>query len=114
MIIVAPTKVEWTGEDAVRLKEFLNSPTGFRLLQTLAMGAPELLDGTHPNKTLVSCGRLDGYQDAISTMVRLTYENPNETPESQVVTENYQSLDDDAAWVGVDSPVDKSDEKATS
>ena len=112
MIIIAPTTVEWTSEDAVRLKEFLNSQTGNRVMQILAMGAPELLDGTHKNKTLVSAGMLTGYQAAITNMVKLTYENPNDPVVSDAPPQgNYQSLDDDAAWKDVDKgeipPVDK-------
>jgi hypothetical protein len=108
MIIVAPTKVEWSSEDSARLKEFLNSQTGSRVLEVLAIQAPELLDGSHPNKALVAAGTLAGYQGAISTIFRLTYENPNPPdPKSEAPT-SYQSLDDDAAWVDSDPPlVDK-------
>jgi hypothetical protein len=115
MIVIAPKQVEWASEDASKLREFLNSQTGHRVMQVLAMGAPELLDGDHKNKTLVSAGRLTGYQMAIETMFRLTYENPNENaPVAAPAGENYQSLDDDAAWKDIDSQVDKLDEKTTS
>jgi len=115
MIILAPKTVEWTSEDASRLKEFLNSPTGIRMLQLVAMNAPELLDGTHKNKTLVASGAAAGYQDVINTIFKLTYENPNAPIVPEVVSENYKSLDDDAAWVEEDKEaVDKSKNPATS
>jgi hypothetical protein len=114
MIILTPKTVEWTSEDAARLKDFLNSPTGSRVLQFLAMGSPDLLDGAHKNKTLVASGALAGYQDAINTIFKLTYENPNAPVVPDVVSENYKSLDDDSAWVEEDKTVDKSKNPTTS
>lgn len=114
MIIFAPKTVEWTSEDAARLKDFLNSPTGARVLQVLALGSPELLDGTHKNKTLVASGALAGYQEAVNTIFRLTYENPNEPVVPNTVSENYKSLDDDSAWVEEDKKLDKPVKPATS
>lgn len=115
MIILPPKTVEWTSEDAVRLKEFLNSMTGTRVLQVLALGAPDLLDGTHKNKTLVASGAAAGYQEAITTIFKLTYENPNEPIVPTTVSDNYKSLDDDAAWVEEDKKaVDKQSEPAIS
>ena len=114
MIILAPKKIEWTSDDAARLKEFLNSPTGARVLQFLALGAPDLLDGTHKNKTLVASGAVAGYQDAVNTIFRLTYEDPNAPTVPDVSSDNYKSLDDDAAWVEEDKAVDKSKNPTTS
>lgn len=114
MIILPPKTVEWTSEDAARLKDFLNSPTGTRVLQLLALGAPDLLDGAHKNKTLVASGAVAGYQDAISTIFKLTYENPNAPVVPDTASENYKSLDDDSAWVEVDKEIDKTQNPTTS
>lgn len=114
MIVLPPKTIEWSSEDAARLKEFLNSPTGVRVFQILALGAPDLLDGTHKNKTLVASGAVAGYQDAVSTIFKLTYEDPNKPIVPDVVSENYKSLDDDAAWVEEDKKLDKPAEPATS
>lgn len=115
MIILAPKTIEWTSSDASLLHAFLNSPTGVRFLQVLAMGAPSLLDGGHKNKTLVASGALSGYQGAVETMLKLTYENPNEPIVPEVVTSNYQSLDDDEAWAEEDkAAVDKAKNPTTS
>lgn len=114
MIILAPKTIVWESEDAARLKDFLDSTTGVRLLQVLALGAPDLLDGTHKNKTLVASGAHAGYQEAVSTIFRLTYENPNEPAVPPVVSDNYKSLDDDAAWIEEDKAVDKTQNHTTS
>ena len=109
MIIIAPKIVEWTSEDATRLSEFINSPTGQRVMQAWAIGLPELLDVTHKNKTLVASGKREGYQDAVDTFVRLTYENPNEPIVPETASNNYPSPDDDSAWVEEDKALlDKS------
>jgi len=98
MIIFAPRTIEWTSEDALRLKEFLNSPTGTRLLQFLDITGPEILDGSHKNKALVASGRVAQHQETLETIFKLTYEDPNAPMVPPVTTQNYQSLDDDAAW----------------
>jgi hypothetical protein len=112
MIILPPTNVEWTGDDAAQLKNFLQSSTGARLLQVLALFSPDLLDGGDVNKTLVASGQLAGYQEAINTIWRLTYEKPIEEEKSPA-SSGYQSLDDDEAWKD-DSTVDKSTDPTTS
>jgi len=114
MIILAPKTIVWESEDAARLKDFLNSPTGARVLQVLAVGTPELLDGSHKNKTLVASGAVAGYQEAVNTIFKLTYENPNEPIVPPTTSDNYKSLDDDAAWVEEDKKLDKPTETATS
>lgn len=113
MIIFAPKTVEWSSQDAVQLKEFLNSQTGTRLLQILDLGAPEILDGSHKNKALVASGRVAQHQETLETVFRLTYEDPNAPVVPPVTTQNYQSLDDDAAWAdeektSVDKPANPS------
>lgn len=109
MIIHAPKNVEWSSDDAARLGEFINSPTGQRVLQTWAIGLPALLDGSHKTKTLVASGKHEGYQEAIDVFLRLTYENPNEPIVPETSSTNYPSPDDDSAWVEEDkAALDKS------
>lgn len=86
---------EWTSDDALTLKAFLESSTGHKLAQTLAFIAPTLLDGEHKNKTLVASGVVKGYTEAIENLFSLQNSRPKETePQS----ENYPSLDDDTKW----------------
>jgi len=113
MIILSPEKIEWGGDDAVTLRNFLASSTGQRMLEALAFMAPEILDGNHPNKALVASGRVAGYREALEVIVRLTHEDPNASP-PPAESPNYANLDDDDAWKDIDSEVDKSTESTTS
>jgi hypothetical protein len=112
MIVFTPKTIEWTSEDALRLKEFLNSMTGHRLLQVLDLNAPEILDGSHKNKALVTSGRVAQHQETLNMIFRLTYEDPNAPVVPEVTSPNYPSLEEDAAWE--EKPVDKPQEPRTS
>ena len=92
-----PTKepTPWESGDAVRLREFLHSETGTRLLRHVAAETPELLDGSDVNKTLVASGVVKGFQLALTTIFNLTVEEPAQTPPPP---EMYPSLDDDSKW----------------
>jgi hypothetical protein len=114
MIIFSPKTIEWTSEDALRLKDFINSQTGVRLFQFLDLAAPEITDGAHAHKALVMSGRVAQHQEMLNNIFRLTYENPNEPVVPPVVSDNYKSLDDDAAWVEEDKAIDKSQKTTTS
>lgn len=99
MLLLPPTKLEWDSADAAKLQDFIQSSTGQRLLGYLSHAAPLFLDGTNANKTLVAGGRVEGYQEAVANIVRLTHENPADpVPQKS----EYPSLDDDTAWVAVD------------
>lgn len=86
---------EWTSDDALFLKNFLESSTGVKLGQTLAFLAPALLDGKHKNKTLVASGVVKGYAEALENLFSLQTNRPRET---EPKSDNYPSLDDDSKW----------------
>ncbi len=86
--------LDWSSEDAKRLRDFLESETGKKVLAHTGDACPALMDGGDVNKTLVRNGEVKGFQLALSTLTNLTTEKPAdlETPS------NYPSLDDDRAW----------------
>lgn len=88
---------DWDSDDAHALKDFLASETGLRALAWLKYWAPELLDGSHMNKTLVASGQVKGYTAAVENLHSLCRENP--IPEdSSLQSPEYPSLDDDTKW----------------
>lgn len=86
---------EWTSDDALTLKSFLESSTGVKLAQTLAFLAPTLLDGEHKNKTLVANGVVKGYTEAVENIFMLQTNRPKE---AEPKSDNYPSLDDESKW----------------
>lgn len=87
----------WDADDAKVLRFFLECPTGLRAMAWLKYWAPELLDGSHKNKTLVASGVVKGYTEAIENLRSLHVENP--IPDDGLVQSNeYPSLDDDTKW----------------
>jgi hypothetical protein len=92
---------EWTSDDALSLKGFLESSTGNKLAKTLAFLAPNLLDGEHKNKTLVASGVVKGYAEAVENIFSLTTSRPKEL---EPKSENYPSLDDDSKWTELSEP----------
>jgi hypothetical protein len=92
---------EWTSDDALSLKSFLESSTGVKLAQTLSFLAPTLLDGEHKNKTLVASGTVKGYTDAIENLFALQTSRPKE---AEPKSDNYPSLDDDSKWTEQNEP----------
>lgn len=86
---------EWTSDDALTLKSFLESSTGIKLAQTLAFQAPSLLDGEHKNKTLVASGAVKGYTDAVENLFALQTSRPKE---AEPKSDNYPSIDDESKW----------------
>lgn len=92
----------WDSDDARNLRLFLESDTGVRTLAWLKYWVPELLDGSHKNKTLVASGQVKGYLGAIENLHSLYIENPipdNGTAQSS----EYPSLDDDTKWSDAES-----------
>lgn len=96
MPLPTATPPEWTADNAKNLRDFLETDTGRCTLEWLAFLAPVLLDGTDVNRTLVANGEVKGYTAAVSTLVGLTREQPNQP--NQKEHEPYPSLDDDAKW----------------
>lgn len=99
MILLPPTDIEWDSKDRMVLEEFLQSPTGQRLIDVLAHYAPPFGDGADANKTLVSSGRVEGYAEAVGWVVRLTKEHPTEKKPAKA---EYPDLDDNTAWEAID------------
>jgi len=91
---------EWTSDDALTLKGFLESSTGQKLAQTLAFLAPTLLDGEHKNKTLVASGVVKGYNEAVEQLFSLQTTRPKEM---EPKPDNYPSIDDDSKWADSDT-----------
>ncbi len=102
-MIIEVDDIIWESQDATGLREFFSSTTGQRFLALMAYGCPEFGDGVNGNKTLVLAGRVEGYQLAVSKMVRAQFEHPKEVR----IPEAYPSLDNDAAWEE-NPPVDNS------
>ena len=96
-----PTKStpDWTVDDALVLRTFLESATGMRTLAWLDHWAPALLDGSHVNKTLVASGEVKGYTAAIKHIISLTRDNPIEKPRET----EYPDPDDDSKWTAEQS-----------
>lgn len=91
-------KPDWTSDDAIALRTFLQSDTGQRALYHLSENAPALLDGSDVNKTLVASGCVKGFSEAVNALISLTVETPNSIPEKSA----YPDLDNDSEWQ--DSP----------
>lgn len=88
-------KPDWSSDDALALRAFLQSDTGQRALHHLAESAPALLDGSDVNKTLVASGCVKGFSDAINALISLTVETPESiTP----VKSAFPDLDDESSW----------------
>lgn len=91
---------EWTSDDALTLKSFLETSSGVKLAQILAFLAPSLLDGEHKNKTLVASGAVKGYTEAVENLFSLQTSRPKE---AEPKPDNYPSLDDESKWTNLES-----------
>jgi len=96
MIFSFPTRQvkEWTSDDAKSLRDLLESSTFNKAMAHVLDQTPKLLDGGDVNKTLVATGKVDGYNEALQNLFRLTHEQPPAVAEP----ENYPNLDDDSKW----------------
>lgn len=92
---MTPSQSDWNGENAVLLKQFLETETGKRMLFHLSENAPELLDGSDNGRTLVASGRVGGYTLALKTLLSLIVEPPKTVPE---VRDDWPDLNDEEAW----------------
>lgn len=99
MILIPPSDIDWDSKDRKVLEEFLQSPTGQRLISVLAHYSPGYGDGSDSTKTLVSAGRVEGYAEAVGWLVRLVKEHPTE---KKLPKSEYPDLDDNAAWEAID------------
>src|SRR5574342_839215 len=87
------TPAEWDSVQAEHLRTFLHSDTGQLALAWLSYFAPQLLDGSDVNKTLVANGEVKGYTAAISTLLALA--RSGAAPTSTEAPEEFPDLDDD-------------------
>lgn len=92
---MTPSQFDWNGENAVLLKQFLETETGKRMIYHLSENAPELLDGSDNGRTLVASGRVGGYSLALKNLLSLTVEPPQTVPEVQ---NDWPDLDDHESW----------------
>lgn len=91
-----PAEILWESTDAQKLREFLESPTGQKVLRHLTDTTPDLMDGENVNKTLVRNGEVKGANAIFTALVQLTIEQP---PQEKPV-ETYPSIDDESQWDG--------------
>jgi len=91
-----PSEILWESTDARKLREFLESVTGQKVLRHLSDSIPLLLSGEDVNTTLVRSGEVKGAQLIFSSLVSLIVEQPAQPKEK----ETYPDLDNESAWVG--------------
>jgi hypothetical protein len=94
MIIISSGPVVWESSDAQRLREFLDSSTGKRVLEHLASVCPSPYDGGNANLMVAEAKKIEGFQDAVSSLVNLTREQPPQP----TAEEQYPDLNDDSKW----------------
>lgn len=94
-------KPDWSSNDCLSLRAFLDSDTGQRMIYHLGESAPSLLDGTHKNKTLVASGVVKGYTEALANIFSLLVEPPKSVPPEK---SSHPSIDDESAWNSDNTP----------
>lgn len=88
---------EWFSEDAQRLRTFLETPTGQRMLAKLVSARPSFAPANaHPHKSFAQARDIAGYEKAIEALMELM--QPPQEPEKDLIQQNYPALDDDTAW----------------
>lgn len=85
---------EWTSDDAIALRTFLETVTGQRALVHMGEACAELLGGGELHAILIRSGEVKGYSAALVNLISLTTETPESTPEKPL----YPDLDDESAW----------------
>lgn len=91
-------RLSWTSTDAKAWREFLQNPTGQRLLAGIALEEPELLDGADVNKTLVRSGEVRHQKRLVSFFLQLTGGAIESAPAAEPPA--YPDLEDDSHWDG--------------
>jgi hypothetical protein len=86
---------EFTSLHRKALQDFLESETGQIALAWVAHNAPQLLDGTDVNRTLVASGEVKGFNRFLTELISLTFEQPKK---SEAASETFPDLDDDSKW----------------
>lgn len=95
MMIFTGKAIEWDGENAKELANFLEGQVGQKVLQHLLLMTPPNYDGPNANQMIAAGKMMEGYQQALETLVGLTKEQPAQPqkPEPQ-----YPDIDDDSKW----------------
>jgi len=86
---------DWDSVHAENLRIFLRSDSGQLAMEWVSYFAPELLDGSDVNKTLVASGEVKGYTRAIGNLLSLTREAPQP---ASTPTDEFPDLDDNEKW----------------
>jgi hypothetical protein len=86
---------EWTTTDEERLAEFLETPTGKRLIPALLKDSPELLKGGEINAILIRSGEVRAYQAMVESLLLMAHP-PRHVSHTEPT--NYPALENDAAW----------------
>ncbi len=85
---------KWESVDAATLRSILESDVMQRALAIVADKAPDLLDGSDVNKTLVASGKVQGFNLFLHELFLLVVEQP----EQPTAPTNYPDIDDDSKW----------------
>lgn len=85
---------QWDSNDAKQLRELLTSDVFQKAIELVLDECPALLDGDNVNKALVASGEVRGFEKALDTLFRLTFEQPIAKPTSEL----YPDLDNESAW----------------
>lgn len=96
-MVTPPTAktTEWTSDDAIALRTFLETVTGQRALVHVGEGCPELLGGGDINSILIRSGEVKGWSASLVSLISLTVETPQTSPPEK---SSYPDLDDESAW----------------
>lgn len=86
---------DWSSDDAIALRTFLESVSGQRFLSHVAENCPELLGGGESNSVLIRSGEVKGYSNSLKNILSLTIEPPQSVIP---VSSNYPDLDDESKW----------------
>jgi len=91
---ITNARPEWTSDDVAIFRQFIESPTGRRLVPALAHNAPMLLRKGETNDILIRTGELAGFQDGLQALLNMAY--PMSEPAKP--EEAFPALENDAAW----------------
>lgn len=94
---ITNTALEWTSENVEIWRQFLNTPTGQRLIPKMLEATPGLLPNGDTNSILIRSGEVRGVQLAANTLLDMTRIAPEAPVETQT---DYPDLTDDSKWPG--------------
>lgn len=92
-IEITADSAEWNSDDMLRLRNFLETPTGKKLLPCLLNGTPILLSHGGTNAILIRNGEVRGVQLVAKAFLELAYPSPK-----LKIHKPWPDLEDDSAW----------------